>query len=61
MSKKCVGCPNHNHNLQPSAQSEKPSKSPTAKHILGWSHILMTPSHSSRCGNTLYMYKVDLI
>jgi hypothetical protein len=54
MSEKCVGCPNHNHNLQPlqlqpTAQSEKPSKSPTAKHILGWSWIVLTPSHNRRC------------
>jgi hypothetical protein len=32
----------------------------TVQQISGWSHILMTPSHSSRRGNTLYMYGVDL-
>ena len=48
--------------------SEKPSDSytPTApalcgdKYISAWGDILMTTSHSSRCWNTLYKYKVDI-
>jgi len=31
------------------------------EHISGWGCILMTMSHSWRCCNTLYMYKVDLL
>jgi hypothetical protein len=64
MSMKWMSC--SYHNLQHIA-SEKPSKSPTTatvtvtvQQISGWSHILMTPSHSSRCENTLYMYGVNM-